>query len=188
MYKAVSTKLTLLLVALLAAMVYGCGDGSSTGIISGGDDGMITGKTPEIALLKTVVTRDDETDTSYHFEANMILETDLVVGVRIKEGNETESAILVMREGTDVSEAFSFDAATEISIIHHKDLIDYKWPMQAMNSEAITVSIDYPIQKRPYTISESNQTVLALFVPVELDHHSDHYYFDFVPFLPRKVA
>ena len=181
MFKAMSAKHLLILVALLAAMgmgVMGCGQNENTsavdGIIHGGDDGMVTGKTPEIALLKTIVTRGTDTDTSFHFEANMILEQDLVVGVRIKEGSEVENAILVMPKGTEISEAFSFDTATEITIVPHKDLLDYKWPMQAMNSEPFIVSIDYPLHQRAYTISANDQTVLAS-APIEL-RHLDYYH------------
>ena len=164
---------SLLLVALLATMmlaVYGCGandsDTSKTGLVSGGTD-VVAGETPEIALLKTIVTRGSDTEVSYHFESNMPLEDDLVVGIRVKTGDSVEGRVLVMPKGTYISEAFAFDNATEIELVHHKDLLDFKWPMLAMNVEILPENFNYPVEvnryfpffRRPYTVSAENSRI-----------------------------
>ena len=164
-----STKHFFVLVALLAAvgMVIGCGSGNPLRTDDGitWDDGGTdtpSGRTPVISVLKTETTRAGKTELSYHFEADMEVENDLVVALQIQSGSVSEGAIYVMREGEDVSEAFSFgDEVTQVVIMPHKDLLDFEvTKMAPINSGSTSVDLSrYPMQNRRYTVSTDNASV-----------------------------
>ncbi len=166
MINKMSAKLSFILVALLAAIgmsVIGCGqmsDSPTDGIISGGDD-EISGKTPEIAIVKTITTKAGTTEISYHFESDMDLEMSIVVGLEVRTGDNTEGAIVILQKDTSVSEAFSFgDHISQVTILQHKDLLDFKSTVAAINEADMSVDFtQYPVHQRPYNVNTENSSV-----------------------------
>ena len=165
--KKMSAKLSFLLVALMAAVaigIVGCGqnDGSSSvdGIISGDTDDVMSGKTPVVSIAKTVTTSMNKTEISYHISSDVEVSTDLVIGLEIRVGdNNTEGAILVMREGTNISEAFSFgDDIQQVTLMEHAGLLSFKSTVAAINTEELSVDFtEYPLHQRRYILSGDRQ-------------------------------
>ena len=157
-----STKYSLFLVALLVVAAIGCGqmDSSPTdGIISGDDDAM-TGKTPEVSIFKTTMTGANETEISYHIKIDVEASVDLVVGLEVRIGDTTEGSIVIIRQGTTTSEAFSFgDNVQQVTLLEHEKLLSFKSTVAAINT-AETLSVDfekYPLHQRRYILSQNRQ-------------------------------
>ena len=164
MFIKLSAKLSFILVAIFAAIVIaGCGSGtpmSDDGITwDDADSDAPSGKTPIVAVVKTQTTRAGKTDLSYHFETDMEVEKNLVIALQIQSGDVSEGAIYVMREGHNLSEAFSFgDEITSVRVMPHASLLDFEiTKMAPINTGNPSVDLSlYPMQNRKYVVSTDN--------------------------------
>ena len=103
----------------------------------------------------------NKTEISYHVKTNVKVSADLVVGLEIRAGdNNTEGAVVIIREGTDTSEAFPFgDDVQQVTLLEHEKLLSFKSTIAAINTtEDLSVNFDeYPMHQRRYFLSENRQ-------------------------------
>ena len=156
--KLVRLTLIIALMVAVSVSIIGCGQ-HDNGVSS--VDGIIAGDAAsrdvsEVTIIKTTTTESDATEVTYHFETNLEVPFDLVVGLEIKSiDNEIENAVVVIRKGTDISESFSFEETVQqITVLEHKDLLDFESSVLAINSENLSIDFnEYPLYQRPYVVS-----------------------------------
>lgn len=157
-----------LLVALLAAGMYGCGtapddsDDPDKGLTYANGDEEVIFQIPEIAIVKQIITDKDGVVTSYYLESNVVLTTKLVVGLQFT-GDTTERGGLIIDEGERFSQIRPFkEGVNQIEILEYEELVNFLFiesvlPIPSLNSGTPegapipTIDPDYPVQHRVYT-------------------------------------